>query len=317
MSKILVTGSSVDTGILQPLVDAGFDVHNPHHLLPEQELRRELASAVGYLLGGDEFVTATALGEADELGVIAFLGMGYESFMDASAVRARGIPITNTPDTLTDSVAEFTLGLTLDLCRRITHNGNRYRTGERGFEARRHELRSRRCGIVGLGAIGTRIADILVQGFGAEVSYYSRTRKPADEERLGIDFQPLDRLVANVDVLIVMTPGNEHTQGLVSAELLAAAQPGLLLVNTARPEVVDAAGLRQALETGTVEAAAFDGFYDDTDISTRLTDDFGDDRLLVTGHIASLTHEARAAMGSRAVRSILNVLESGTDTYLV
>ena len=316
MSKVLVTGTSVAEEFLEQLRSEGFTVSNPTHLLSEDELTSELRNSTGYLLGGDEIATRKALTQAAELKVIAFLGVGYQSFIDVAAAKALGIPVTYTPGTLSDSVAEFTIGQLINANRRLTQYANTYRAGQREIEQKQRDLVSRPIGIVGLGAIGTRIAEILRFGFGATVKYYSRTRKESEEDRLGITYLPLDELVSVCPVIIIMVPGNESTYGLFNSELFDKFQPGTILVDTARHGVVDPVGLDEALSTGAISIAVFDGFYDDP-IGGSLLQKYGDDRLLVTGHIASLTTDARNRMSEMAVQSIVNVTKSGTDGHLI
>src|SRR5438874_6609215 len=110
MKKVLVTGSSVEDKFFEPLRELGYNIHNPKQLLSEGELSSELADAEGYLLGGDEVASATALASAPALKVVSFLGVGYESFVDVGAARENGIAVTNTPGVLSNSVAEFTIG---------------------------------------------------------------------------------------------------------------------------------------------------------------------------------------------------------------
>ncbi|HEX8092757.1 2-hydroxyacid dehydrogenase [Jatrophihabitans sp.] len=313
--KVLVTGSSVDDELLEPLRQAGLTVSNPKHLLTEPELRQELASAVAYLLGGEEYATANAISDAGSLRVIAFLGVGYESFIDAPSASRRGIRVTNTPGTLTNSVSEFTVGLILNATRRITQYVNSYRRGERGTEEKQRDLESMTVGIIGLGNLGTQIAR-LVGSFGSELLYYSRTRKPDLESELGLRFCSLVELVESSDVIVVMTPGNETTHGMLNSSVLSRARPGSILINTARREVVDPAALREGLKSGAISVAAYDDFYEG-EIGSELLRDFSDDRLLVTGHIASLTSNARDGMARMAVQSILNILADGKDEHIV
>ncbi len=317
-NKVLVTGNSVDAKFLAPLTTAGFRVHNPTHILSEQELSIELEDAVAYLLGGDERATESAVKNARDLKVVAFLGVGYESFMDASGISRLGIRITNTPGTLTNSVSEFTVGQLLNLRRRLTQYTNAYMSGKQGTETKQHDLASTRIGIIGLGAIGTRIAETLRQGFGSDIRYFSRTRKPGVEDRLSISYLSLPDLLSWAEAYIVMTPGNDATRGLIGARELAhiPASAGRLLVNTARAFVVDPAALLSALEDGRLAATAFDGFYDDESDRAKLLA-LGQERLLVTGHIASLTSDARDGMARKAVQSILNVLSKGDDENVV
>jgi glyoxylate reductase len=316
VNKVLVTGTSVAPKLLEPLKDAGLDVVNPTYLLSEGDLASELADSVAYLLGGDEYASEAAVKDASDLKVIAFLGVGYESFIDVSGATKCGIAVTNTPGTLTNSVAEFTISHLLNARRHLTAYINGYRAGRRQFEAKQKDIAGHKVGIVGLGTIGTRIAELLTAGFNAEVSYFSRTRKRDEEKRLGISYLPLDDLASNVDALIVMVPGNDTTRGLIGADVIDKFKQGTLLVNTARPEVVDVVALKSGLASGKIATAAFDGFYEGED-GDAFIKTYGDDRLLVTGHIASLTDDARDGMAKLAVDSIINVVKTGTDKHIV
>lgn len=314
--KVLVTGSSVSPELLKPLEDEGLTISNPLGVLTESELRNELRDASAYLLGGEEYASSTAISEASALRVIAFLGVGYQTFVDEVAATKAGITITITPNTLNDSVAEFTVGQLLNLRRKLTHYTNVYRAGSGGSEEKQFDLRGRRFSILGMGGIGTRVAEILRLGFHCNISYYSRTRKPELEEKLGIEWTTLNNLVADSDGLIVLVPGNDSTFEMVDWEVLRLAAPGFLLVNTARPEVVAAEALEKGLQSGLIEAAAYDAFYKG-DKGAQLLAAFDDSRLLVTARIASLTNNARDAMARKAIASILNVLKNGTDSNRV
>lgn len=314
--KVLVTGGSVEERFLEPLRDFGLDVRNPQGVLSEDELRLELEDAVAYLLAGDEFAGEKALATASALKIVAFLGVGYESFIDSQAATGLNIVVTNTPGTLTNSVAEFTIAHLLAARRQLVPYVNGYRRGERDFEVKQRDLHGHSVGIVGLGNIGARIAEILSAGFSTAVSYYSRTRKPELEASLGIDYRGLPDLAASVESLIVMTPGNDSTRHMLNASILQELAKSSILVNTARADIVDPDALRQALDSGRLACATFDGFYEGQ-VGDELLAAFGDERLMVTGHIASLTHDARDAMAIKAVRSILNVLTDGEDEHIV
>ncbi|KRP88625.1 hypothetical protein AOQ73_27850 [Bradyrhizobium pachyrhizi] len=314
--KILVTGTSVREELLKPLVEAGFVIDNPTHLLSEDELAAALADKAGYLLGGDEFATAKALQAAKKLKIIAFLGMGYQSYVDADAAEKGGIAVTNTPGTLNNAVAEFTIGLLLNSTRRIHQYALAYSEGKSGKEEKQRDLANLHVGIVGLGGIGTRIAEILRWGVNCSVSYFSRTRKPAEEARLGLTYRPLDELSESVDVLIVMTPGNAETRGLIGRRQFDKFKPGLILINSARAEIVDPTALLDALSSGKLGYAGFDGFYEQSEIANAAKPHIPT-RLVITGHIASLTNDARDAMANRAVASIINMIKFGKDPYRV
>lgn len=315
--RILVTGTSVREELLNPLREAGYVVDNPQHLLSEDELGAALAGASGYLLGGDEFASRAALSKAKDLKVIAFLGMGYESFIDAPAAADLGILITNTPGTLSNSVAEFSIGHLLNATRRIGFYSSLFEKGKTGTEEKQHDVASLHVGVVGLGGIGTRIAEILRRGFGSRVSYFSRTRKPDLEKLLDISFVELPSLVSQVDVLILMASGGADSKGLLSSEVLNGSRNGLILINTARPELITPSALHAGLLSGKIAYAGFDGFYDDTEELTATLKEFIPEKLTVTGHIASLTHEARDGMARLATRSIVNILSTGKDDHIV
>lgn len=312
----MITGQLATEQHLAPLRRAGYEVHHQPGVLSEAELAEALRGCTGYVLGGDEYASAAALAGAKELKAIAFMGAGYETFVDVDAATGLGIMITNTPGVLTNSVAEFTVGLLLDAWRRITQYANSYRRGEHGVERKQRDLAGRHVGIVGLGAVGTRVAEILRWGFGCEVSYTSKTRKPAEEQRLGITALPLLELATTSDALVLHVPGNDSTHGLIDEQVLRAMGPESVLINAARSEVVDAAAVGTALREHWLRMAVFDGFYQD-ERGAALLAEFADDQLLVTGHIASLTHDACDAMAQAAMRSIINVLSRGADPHIV
>jgi lactate dehydrogenase-like 2-hydroxyacid dehydrogenase len=316
-NKILITGTSVRVDLLQPLLDAGFEIENPTNLLTENELKKHLRTSTGYLLGGDEFASRDALSAADNLKVIAFLGVGYQSFVDVEAANEKGIPITNTPGTLSNSVAEFTVGLLLNSTRKLFKYASDFSIGHTGHEEKQHDLSSLHIGIVGLGGVGTRIAEILRNGFNTKISYFSKTRKENEEKRLGISYLSFDLLLDDVDVLIIMTPSTPQTVGMIGQSQINKMKNGVLIINSARPEIIDANALLSGLESGQIEYAAFDGFYEATSPEVEKLKSLVPQKLMVTGHIASLTHEARDGMAKLATQSIINLIKSGNDKYVV
>ena len=314
--KVLVTGTSVRQDLLQPLIDVGLTVENPTHLLTEEELKEHLSNSVAYLLGGDEVASKEALSYAKELKVIAFLGMGYQSFVDSDAATRAGIPITNTPGTLSNSVAEFTIGLLLSSTRRLFECATDYMNNNSGKEEKQHDLAALHVGIIGLGGIGTRIAEILRKGFGSKVSYFSRTRKSHIEASLGVSFVEMQNLFENVDVLVLMTPLTPETSGMIGIDEVEKMKKGIIVINTARPEIMKPEALKHGLESGIISYAAFDGFYEDTQLTSDLKS-FGPQSIMITGHIGSLTHEARDGMAKKAVKSIINIINNGRDENIV
>jgi lactate dehydrogenase-like 2-hydroxyacid dehydrogenase len=315
--KVLVTGSSVSDETLDALSKRGLRVHNPKHLLGKDELMKELSDSVGYLLGGDENADADVLKSTKQLKVIAFLGMGYENYVDAIAADGIGIVVTNTPGTLTDSCAEYVVAQLLNGRRKIVAYGAERRRDASFEPSNQLQLSGHTYGVVGLGSIGERVAEILTQAFHCPVVYWSRTRKPEVEKRLGIAYKTLNEVASSSDGIVVATVGTPETQGLISEEVVGQMKEGTVLVNVARADVVDHGALRSGLRSGRIGVATFDPIYADSTVAASLFDEFNESRLIATPHIASLTFDAREAMGKKAVQSIINVLETGDDEYNV
>lgn len=315
-NKILVSGPVIEETLLSPLRRLGCTVAAFSHPLTTAALREELKDCVAYIHGGEEHASAEALELAEYLRVIAFLGIGYETFIDVTAAREAGVLVTNTPDRTPDAVAEFTVGQIINANRRIPQHLGTFYPHWSDDEQLPNELVTRRVGIVGLGSIGTRVAKILSRGFGCEVSYYSQTRKPREEELLHLRFRELPDLAERSDILVIMVPGNRDTRNMINKEVLDRLPPGAILVNTARASVVEPVALGDALRTGKLSSAVFDGHYRDSEFSKRLLDEFGD-RFLATGHIASHTRQSVERMVRQAVRSIVNILTTGTDSNIV
>jgi glyoxylate reductase len=315
---ILVTGTGIDAGRLEVLRARGYDVRQPPPLLTEEQLTRELKDVVAYLHGGEERASRAALESAKTtLKVVAFLGVGYETFVDVAAADDLKIVVTSTPGAARDSVATFTVAQIINANLRIFQQfGNRYPDWG-SVEELPYELSARNIGIVGMGAIGSRIAEMLRVAFDANVAYYSRTPKRHLERTLGMEFKQLPDLAEWSDILVVMVPGNDSTTSMIDDEVLGRARPGTILINTARPSVVDPDALYASMKADRVRLAVFDGFYGkDSEAAARLLEDFGS-RMLVTGHVASHTRQAMDRMLDQAVRSIENLLSGNADPYAV
>ncbi|MBE3014221.1 hypothetical protein IL992_34340 [Microbispora sp. NEAU-D428] len=315
---VLVTGAGIDMALLEPLARQGLTVRRLASPLNEDQLVRELRGAVAYLHGGEERASARALREARKtLKVVAFLGVGYENFVDAAAADRLGIAVTSTPGAATDAVATFTVAQIVNANLGIPRHLGARVLGWQGSDELPHELAARSVGIIGMGANGRRIAEILRRGFGVRVSYYSRTRRPDAERDLGISYLPLLDLAAGSDILVVMVPETDETRSMVDSSVIGRMPEGAILVNTARPAIVSPGALYTGLEKGRVSMAVFDGFYGpECKEAIELRRDFPE-RLLVTGHIASHTVEAMDRMVRQAVKSIENVLTYGSDEHEV
>ncbi|GLS53260.1 dihydrofolate reductase [Methylobacterium gregans] len=270
---------------------------------PEALLAEVAPRIRGLAVGAQTPVDAALMDRLPNLEIIANFGVGYDT-VDARAAAARGIVVTNTPDVLTDEVADLTLGLLLATLRRIPQ-AERYLRAGRWPEAPfplSPSLRGRRIGILGLGRIGQAIARRL-EGFGVAIAYHGRSRQ-AD---VPYAYHPtLLGLAEAVHVLIVVAPGGPETAGLIDAAVLRALGPEGVLINVARGSLVDEAALAAALREGTIQAAGLDVFAKEPHVPAEL---IGLDNAVLLPHVGSASHHTRAAMGQLVVDNLLSWFE--------
>jgi hydroxypyruvate reductase len=251
-------------------------------------------------------VTTEQMDAMPALKAIVHFGVGYET-TDVDHAKARGVVVSNTPDVLTDCVADLAVGAMIDVLRRLSAADRFVRAGawQDGQFPLATRVTGRRVGILGLGRIGRAVAHRLT-AFDAVLSYHSRHRVP--DVPYPYAASPVE-LASGVDVLVVATSGGAATEGLVSADVLAALGPAGYLVNIARGSVVDEPALVAALTSGTIAGAALDVFADEPNVPTEL---LRADNVVLLPHIASATEETREAMGELAFRNLHQFMTDGT-----
>ncbi len=231
------------------------------------------------------------------LELIAKFGVGYDS-IDIAAAQARGVAVTNTPDVLTEEVADLALGLLIATSRQVPQADAYVRAG-RWAQAPyplTFSLRGRRIGLLGMGRIGQAIAERL-RAMKLEVAYCTRT--PRD---LPYDYHADARALAKAcDALVVIVPGGAATDGLVDAAVLDALGPEGILVNVARGSVVDEAALIAALSSGRLGAAGLDVFAQEPQVPQALVDL---PNTVLLPHVGSATEVTRRMMGDRVVDNL-------------
>lgn len=232
------------------------------------------------------------------LEVIASYGVGYDA-IDIDACKARGIRVTNTPDVLNDAVAELTLGLMIALARRIPQADQHVRKGDwmEGAFPLTGELTGATAGILGLGRIGKEIARRL-QVLKMQVVYHGRREQSFQPYRYIPDLMEMARLI---DWLIVIAPGSNETEGIVSRRVLEALGPSGSLVNVARGSLVDEGALVELLAAGKLGGAALDVFADEPNVPPAL---FEMDNVVLSPHQGSATQKTRAAMGDLVLQNL-------------
>jgi len=247
-------------------------------------------SARGLVQGGGT-VTATSLLDAlPKLEIISVFGVGYDG-VPVAYCKERGIKVTNTPDVLTDDVADVAVALIMMTGRGFARLERFVRAGEwekRGIDLST-KLSGQRVGILGLGRIGKAIAS-RVSALGMRVAYTGR--KP---QQVPYEFLPdLKGLAASVDFLVVACPGGAATRNIVDKGVLEALGKKGTLINIARGSIVDEPALVAALENGTIKGAGLDVFADEPHVPPSL---LAMDHVVLLPHVGSATRETRKAMG--------------------
>ncbi|WP_457205679.1 2-hydroxyacid dehydrogenase, partial [Nocardioides sp. P5_C9_2] len=217
--------------------------------------------------GGGTPIGAAEMDALPDLRAITNFGVGYDN-VDVAEAAWRGIVVSNTPDVLTDAVADLSVALVLGVMRQVGAAERWLRRGEWAAGGRfplTRDVRGSTVGILGLGRIGRAVAERL-EVFGATIAYHSRS--PKDVAWTYHD-SPVALAEAS-DVLVVLTPGGAGTEHLVDAEVLDALGPEGYLVNVARGSVVDEKELVAALEAGRIAGAGLDVFADEPHVPAGL-----------------------------------------------
>lgn len=244
--------------------------------------------------GGSSVVDAGLIARLPALEIIAINGVGYDG-IDLDAAKTRGVRVTNTPDVLTDDVADLAIGLWLAVERRIAANDAAVRDGGWNVPLARRAS-GRKIGIFGLGRIGHAIAR-RAEPFGGEILYTARSEKP-----VAWRFLPdIEALAAACDVLILAAPGGAGTQGIVDAAVLAALGSEGVLVNVARGSLVDQAALIAALEARGIAGAGLDVFADEPAVPDALKTM---PNVVLSPHQGSATVETRGAMAALVLANL-------------
>jgi hydroxypyruvate reductase len=226
------------------------------------------------------------------LEIIGVFGVGVDA-VDLATARARGVRVTNTPDVLTEGVAELGIALLLAVARRIPFNDRYLRAGrwpKEGDPALSNSLAGRRLGIVGLGRIGRRVAG-LAEAFGMVICYAGPRRRDDVAWRYYDDLVDMAR---DVDCLMLTCKGGADTAGLIGREVIESLGPEGWLINIARGSVVDEAALVEALVGGRLGAAGLDVFAREPHVPEAL---LGLDNVVLQPHQGSASEETRSAMG--------------------
>lgn len=269
---------------------------------PEREkaLDAWAADVRGIAVAGHLACDAKMLARFPKLEIVANFGVGYDS-VDAKWAGQNGIIVTNTPDVLTDEVADTCLGLLLMTVRELPQSERWLRagkwTGQGPYPLTHNTLRGKKIGIFGLGRIGKAIAKRL-EGFGVSIAYHNRSQAK------DVPYTYHDTLVGlahAVDILISVAPGGPDTYHLINKDVFKALGPQGTFINIGRGSAVDEPALIQALQDGTIYAAGLDVFENEPHVPDAF---LPLERAVLLPHVGSASHHTRNLMGQLVVDNL-------------
>ncbi len=287
---------------LMPEIEAAladrFTVHRWFEIADRDAFLRDTGPRIRAVLTGGHIGLAPEIAAAlPALEIVAVNGVGFDK-VDLDQARSRGFRVTNTPDVLTDDVADFAIGLTIALARKIPAGERYIRDGKwaGGEMPLGRKVSGKRVGILGMGRIGRAIARRF-EAFGCAIAYTGR--KPQD---LPYDYHPTaEALAADCEILVVAAAATPETFHAVNARVLGALGPRGMLVNIARGSLVDEAALIAALDEGRIAGAALDVFENEPEVPAVLLDR---PDVVVAPHIGAATVETRLDIGRLVIANL-------------
>jgi lactate dehydrogenase-like 2-hydroxyacid dehydrogenase len=289
----------------KPIVDNGFsDQFVLHHFETSHDLERLTPDVAAKVRGmavtySTVRCDAKTFGRLPKLEIAASFGVGYDH-VDAAYARDHNIMVTNTPDVLTEEVADLTMGLLIATLREFIKADRYLRSGlwqTQQFPLSVGSLRDRKVGMVGMGRIGQAIARRLDA---SKVPVVYHTRNPAAD--LSYKHYPdLIEMAKAVDTLIVIVPGGASTNKMINAEVMKALGPRGVIINVARGTVVDEQALVAALKSGTILAAGLDVFEREPNVPDELK---AMQNVVLLPHIGSASVVTRNAMDQLVVDNL-------------
>jgi len=282
------------------ILDNVYTLHRYDQSNDKQALLKEVGDrCTGMVCSGHFELNSAFLEHLPALEIVACSSVGYDA-IDVNALTERDIRFTNTPDVLTDDVADLAVLLMLAVRRRLRFGDQYVRSGEwaeKGMMKLTRRTAGTRVGVVGLGRIGQAIATRCV-AMQQEIGYYGRRQKPQCDYRF---FADLTKMADWADVLIAAVPGGDATSGLVSASVIEALGSEGTLINISRGSVVDEKALIAALQSGKLGSAGLDVFYNEPNADAAFA---AMENVILYPHHASGTVETRDAMSQLVVDNL-------------
>ena len=317
--KVYVTRPILEGGV-EMLKKKGLqvDVNLEDRVLSKDELKKAITGYDAVLCLLTDKIDGEVLDAAGpNLKIVANYAVGYDN-IDVKAATERKVAVSNTPGVLTEAVAEHTFALLMSVSKRIVEADKFVREGKykqwepKGFLG--PQIWGKTIGIVGLGRIGSFVAQIAHGGFNMEVLYYDVKKNPEFEMRFSAKYRNLTELLKDSDFVTVHVPLLPETHHLIGAKEFGTMKQSAILVNTSRGPVIDEVSLVEALKSDKIAGAGLDVFEKEPELTPGLADL---PNVVLTPHTASATREARMAMSKIAAENIIAALEGKTPPNLV
>lgn len=287
------------------LVEKGYNLKfYRDNIISRKELLREARAADALCTMVTDKIDKEIILANPGLKIIANYAVGFDN-IDLKSASERRLPVTNTPDVLTQSTAEHTIALMLSLARdipeadRFTKSGKFVGWSPNIFLG--SELKGKTLGIIGMGRIGKAVARIASEGLGMKILYFNK-KEYSEVEKNGIKLASLDKLLSNSDFISIHVSLNQSTMHLMDTEKLSLMKKGSYLINMSRGQVIDEKALVKALKMKKISGAALDVFEKEPKLSPGLN------RLknvILTPHIGSATLEARKLMAETISKNVV------------
>lgn len=317
--KVFVTRKVPQVG-LDILKQAGHtvEVSDLDRPISRDELKQKVAGADAILSQLVDKMDGEILDAAGkQLKIVANYAVGYDN-INVNDAQSRGVMISNTPDVLTDAVADHAFALMMAAARRVAESDRFARagkyTGWQPFLLLGQDVFGKTLGIVGTGRIGSALANRAAKGFGMKILYFDQKPNEQLDKELGAKLVPLEDLLKNSDFVSVHVPLLDSTRHMFSAKQFEMMKKTGVFVNTSRGPVVDEAALRDALKKGDIFGAGIDVW----EFEPKLTDGLAElENIVLTPHTASATVEARDNMSKVAAENIVAALKGEVPPNLV
>ncbi|MBA7679016.1 D-3-phosphoglycerate dehydrogenase [subsurface metagenome] len=296
--------------ITDPIATEGVDILQQYADVDIQEVPtpEQLQSIIGHyealIVRSRTKVTANIIDAANKLHVIGRAGVGVDN-IDVDAATRRGIVVVNSPEGNIVSTAEYTISMLLALARQIPQAHSLLRAGVWSRELKGFEIRNKILGIIGLGRVGTEVAE-MAKGLRMNVIAYDPMTSESRAERLGVQLVELETLLTRSDFITTHVPLTPTTRNLIGSDQLGLVKPTAMIVNCARGGIIDEKALYDALNQGRLAGAAVDVFSQEPAQDNIL---LKSDKVIATPHLAASAIEAEISVSIDIAEQVLAILK--------